>query len=65
MKPVANPVSASRRSYRSRLYSLIQSVVSSVKPAEVISPAACQVVPAVSWWRSRSRTSVHPALVRW
>jgi hypothetical protein len=39
--------------------------VSSVNPAEVINPAACQVVPAVSEWRSRSRTSSHPARVRW
>src|SRR6476660_8709228 len=30
-----------------------------------MSPAACQVVPAVSWWRSSRTTSDTPSLARW
>ena len=39
--------------------------VSSAIPALVIRPAACQVVPDVSWSRSSSRTSVTPSAARW
>ena len=39
--------------------------VSSVIPALVIRPAACQVVPAVSSCRSSSSTSVTPRCARW
>ena len=39
--------------------------VSSTIPAEVISPAACQVVPEVSWSRSSRTTSRQPRVVRW
>ena len=39
--------------------------VSDVDPKQVISPAACHVVPEVSRSRSSSSTSVHPAWARW
>ena len=58
--PVEWPVSSSRREYRSREYRLKNSAVSSVIPAEVIRPAACQVVPAVSRFCSSSTMSVQP-----
>ena len=64
-KPVARPVSASSPSYRSREYRLIHREVSSAMPAEVIRPAACQVVPDVSRSRSSRRTSSQPSRVRW
>ena len=63
--PVECPVSCSSRAYRSREYRLKNRAVSSVIPAEVISPAACQVVPAVSWCCSSSTTSVQPRCARW
>ena len=63
--PVECPVSASSLVYRSREYRLKNSAVSSVIPAEVISPAACQVVPAVSRCCSSSTTSVQPSWARW
>ena len=45
VKPVARPVSASSRAYRSRVYWRISVEVSDVEPNVTISPAACQVVP--------------------
>ena len=57
LKPVASPVSASSREYRSRVYVRISVEVSDVEPKVTISPAACQVVPLVSRSRSRSSTS--------
>ncbi len=47
-KPVAWPVSASSETHRSRVERAIQMRLSVAQPADVIRPAACQVVPAVS-----------------
>ena len=63
--PVASPVSASSRAYRSRVYLRISVDVSEVEPKVTISPAACQVVPEVSRSRSSSTTSVTPRCARW
>ncbi len=49
LKPVACPVSASSRLYRSRVYLRISVEVSDVDPYVTMSPAACHVVPAVNW----------------
>ena len=65
LKPVAWPVSSSSRAYRSREYSRIAVEVSDVDPKQVISPAACHVVPEVRRSRSSSTTSVQPAWARW
>ena len=61
LNPVASPVSASSRPYRSRVYWRIWVEVSEVEPKVTISPAACQVVPEVSRSRSSSTTSVQPS----
>lgn len=65
LKPVAKPVSASRFVYRSRVYLRSSVDVSDVDPNVTISPAACQVVPEVSWSRSTSTVSVQPRWPRW
>ena len=65
LKPVAKPVSASSRVYRSRVYLRSSVEVSEVEPNVTIRPAACQVVPDVSWSRSSSTVSVHPRWPRW
>ena len=39
--------------------------ISEVEPKQVISPAACHVVPDVSRSRSSRSTSVQPACARW
>ena len=65
LKPVASPVSASSRAYRSRVYLRSSVDVSDVDPNVTISPAACHVVPEVSWSRSTSTVSVQPRCPRW
>ena len=65
LNPVDSPVSASSRAYRSRVYLRISVEVSDVEPNVTISPAACHVVPEVSWSRSSSTTSVQPSPARW
>ena len=62
LKPVACPVSASSRAYRSRVYLRSSVEVSEVEPNVTISPAACQVVPEVSRSRSSSTTSFQPSV---
>ena len=62
LNPVDCPVSASSLEYSSRVYWRIDMEVSLMEPKQVISPAACQVVPDVSRSLSRSTTSDHP---RW
>ena len=64
-RPVASPVSASSRAYRSRVYIRSSVEVSEVEPKVAMSPAACQVVPEVSRSRSSSTTSPTPACARW
>ena len=59
-RPVARPVSASSRPYRSSVYRRISVDVSEVEPKVTMRPAACHVVPEVSLSRSRSTTSVQP-----
>ena len=63
--PVASPVSASSREYRSLVYIRSSVEVCEVDPKVAISPAACQVVPEVSRSRSSSTTSGTPATPRW
>ena len=48
LNPVARPVSASSREYRSLVYLRISVEVSDVEPNVTINPAACQVVPDVN-----------------
>jgi len=63
-KPVAWPVSASRRLYKSRVYLRISVEVSEVDPKVTINPAACQVVPEVRRSRSRRTMSFQPINAR-
>ena len=63
-QPVARPVSASSVAYSSMPYLLIRVMVrfGRIWP---IRPAACQVVPQVSWPCSSSSTSFSPSAARW
>ena len=63
-KPVSTPVSLGSAAYVCAL--MRESSVSACVPRTwETSPAACQVVPAVSRTRSRTSTSVTPSFVRW
>ena len=62
--PVDNPVSASSVVNTSMLRFTTWRMPD-VGRAVVINPAACQVVPEVSWLRSSSTTSVQPRRARW
>ena len=64
-KPVAWPVSASSREYRSLVYIRSSVEVCEVEPNVTIRPAACHVVPEVSRSRSSSTVSVQPSWARW
>jgi hypothetical protein len=63
-QPVARPVSASSVLYSSMPY-LLMRVMLRFGRIWPTSPAACQVVPQVSWPCSSSSTSVMPSLARW
>ena len=62
-QPVESPVSASSVLNTSMLRFTTWRIPD-VGRAVVIRPAACHVVPDVSWLRSSSTTSVHPRLAR-
>ena len=63
-KPVATPVSSSSVPYNSCEY-LANFVMLAVARSCAINPAACQVVPDVSFFRSSRTTSVQPSFARW
>jgi hypothetical protein len=62
---VAWPVSASSLEYKARVYLRHSVEVSEVEPKQTMSPAACQVVPEVSWCFSSSTTSLFQWSARW
>ncbi len=63
-QPVAWPVSASSRRYRSTLY-FSSRVMLAFERSWPTRPAAWNVEPLVSLWRSSTTTSRTPARVRW
>src|SRR3954465_10644232 len=64
LKPVAWPVSASRRLYSFAVYLRISVDVSDVEPNVTMRPAACQGVPEVRRSRSSRTTSFPPRSAR-
>ena len=65
LNPVASPVSASSRAYRSRVYLRISVEVSDVEPKVTISPAACHVVPRGEPVALEQQDVLQPRWARW